>query len=189
MISTNQKLLSLPQQGSACRSAISHLKGVSKMNTKILMAALFLSVALFPNISFAHNTAAGCESNSNVSISDESNWAALCSKTLTLTDGTHDCVATASAEVANPLSLQNKYLFTIAKEKNPLTNSSFERQIELNNNSGIEDPETAAVSTVRHFHLKSGTYTFYWLARPKSDADSTATVNDYSMGIVCVDGN
>lgn len=158
---------------------------------KLFLAALLLSVvALFPHHSFASNVASGCGSNANVTISDEANWATLCSKTMNLTGGTHYCVATASAEAAAPShSVSNQYIFTIDTQSNPVTNSAYERQIELNDNDGVDDPNTGVVSTVRYFPLASGTYTFYWLARPLGADDATITVNDYSMGIVCVDGN
>ena len=65
----------------------------------------------------------------------------MCSKTFTLTDGTHNCVATASADVNNPfVGTNNSYRFTIDTVSNPVTNSAQERTIELNDNAGISDP-------------------------------------------------
>ena len=163
------------------------------MKRKILMAALMLTaVAMFSGMSFAHNTANGCASRTDVTLSDQLNWKSLCSKTISLTDGSHSCVATASAEVVNPGGghVNNFYLFTIDTDSNPLTNSYYERTVNLDDNlGGIYDPNTAVVSTVRYFNLGAGTYTFYWLARPLDEHSADTTVEDYSMGIVCTDGN
>jgi len=162
------------------------------MKRKILMAALMLTaVAMFSGMSFAHNTASGCASRNDVTLSDQQNWKSLCSKSMTLTDGTHYCVATASAEVTNPAGgqIDNYYLFTIDTESNPTTNSYWERTINLDDNPGISDPSMAVVSTTRYFNLGAGTYTFYWLGRPSDEGTADTTVEDYSMGIVCTDGN
>jgi hypothetical protein len=165
-------------------------KETTKMKRQILTATMFLfAVALLPRMSFAHNIASGCGSRNDIAVSDENNFATLCSTRLTLTDGRHQCVATASAEAANPGGVDNLYRFTIDIDSNPVTNSAFERTIELDDNSGISDPDAVVVSTVRHFNLASGTYTFYWLARPLDSSDATVTIEDYSMGVVCVDGN
>jgi hypothetical protein len=161
------------------------------MKRQILMATLLLSaIAVFSSMSFAHNTTGGCSSRTDFSITSNQNWATMCSKTLTLTDATHKCVVTAGAEVANPgTGIDNWYRFTVDTVSNPVTNSHQERTIELNQNTGVSDPNMEVVSTVREFELSPGTYTFYWLARKFNASTAAGTVSDYSMGVVCTDDN
>jgi hypothetical protein len=162
------------------------------MKRQILMAAMFLTaVVVFSNMSFAHDISAGCGSNVNSTVSDETAWKTLCSTTINLTDGSHTCVATASAEAALTTgSSDNDYLFVISNAAGgPGLDSAWERKIELSDNAGaVNDPDATVVSTVRFFSLGAGTHTFYWLARPEAAADANLTVNDYSMGVVCTDG-
>lgn len=159
------------------------------MKGKLLAATLVLSaVTLFPSLSFAHDIASGCASTNDASVTNESVFTTMCSATLSLTDGTHYCVATGSAEAQNPGGVENQYLFTLATNSNPAPGSAWERKIELDDNVGINDPSTSVVSTVRYFNLSPGTYTFYWLAKPVDGTDANLTVNDYSMGVVCTDG-
>ena len=158
---------------------------------QMLRTTLFLSaIVVFSSMSFAHNTSGGCAKTADVSITSNQNWITMCSKTFTLTDGTHNCVATASADVNNPfVGTNNSYRFTIDTVSNPVTNSAQERTIELNDNLDISDPAKEVVSTVRNFNLTSGTYTFYWLARRLNSDDEVTAVDDYSMGVTCTDGN
>ena len=159
------------------------------MKDKFVVTTLLLAaVLLFPRTSFAHNIATGCASTNDASITNESAFTTMCSATLSITDGTHYCVANGSAEAANPGGTGNQYLFTLATNSNPEPGSAWERKIELGDNPGIDDPSTSVVSTVRYFNLSPGTYTFYWLAKPVDSSDANLTVNDYSMGVVCTDG-
>ncbi len=162
------------------------------MKRQILMAALFLSaVTLLSNMSFAHDIASGCGSNTNSTVSDETKWTTLCSTTIDLTDGTHYCVATASAEAALPVgSSDNDYLFVISTAAGgPGLDTAWERKIEMSDNAGaVNDPDTTVVSTVRYMNLGAGQWTFYWLARPEAAADANLAVTDHSMGVVCTDG-
>jgi hypothetical protein len=162
-----------------------------RIKRRMLKATLFLSaIVAFSSMSFAHNTSGGCAKTADVSISSNQNWITLCSKTLTLTDGTHNCVVTASADVTNPFAgTDNLYRFTVDTLSNPVTNSAQERTIELNGNPGISDPDKEVVSTVRNFNLESGTYTFFWLARRVNANDAITSVDDNSMGVTCTDGN
>jgi hypothetical protein len=154
------------------------------------MAALLFTVALLPNKSFAHNTSAGCGSSStSITLSDENNWATLCSTTIDLTDGAHDCVATASAEVGNTVTdLHNEYRFTLATIKNPSTGLEAERVVDINQDVNSADPKEEEISTVRHFSLAAGKRTFFWLGRPLNSGADNIDVTSYSMGIVCTDG-
>jgi len=156
----------------------------------ICCLAVLVAVALIPSAALAHNIAGGCGSNANKTISNENSFATLCSATLSLTDDTHFCVATGSAEAQNPnAGTNNDYLFVLATTPNgPGFDSAWERKVELNDNPGIDDPDTAIASTVRFFQLAPGTYTFYWLARPESSDDANVVISDYSMGVVCTDG-
>jgi hypothetical protein len=162
------------------------------MKGQILMATLLLSaVAFFPRTSFAHDTASGCASTTDVIISNEAAFATLCKTTMTLTGHTHFCVATASAEAEAPGgSKNNDYLFVISTAAGgPGVGSPWERKIELNDNADpVDDPDTAVPSTVRYLTLGAGTWTFYWLAKPVDRGDAALKVADYSMGVVCVDG-
>lgn len=160
------------------------------MKGQILLATLLLSaVAFFPGTSFAHDTASGCASTTDKIISNEAAFATLCSTTMVLTGHTHFCVATASAEAVAPGGTNNDYLFVISTAAGgPGVGSAWERKIELNDNAGVDDPDTAVPSTVRYLTLGAGTWTFYWLAKPVDSGDVDLTVADYSMGVVCVDG-
>jgi hypothetical protein len=155
-----------------------------------LVTVLLSAVTLFPGTSLAHDIASGCASVANVTISNEAAFATLCKTTIVLTGHTHYCVATASAEAVAPAGVDNDYLFVISTAAGgPGANSAWERKVELNNNGGgVNDPDTAIPSTVRYITLGSGTYTFYWLAKPVDAGDANLTVADYSMGVVCVDG-
>jgi len=154
-----------------------------------LVTVLLSAVAFFPETSLAHDIASGCSSNTNVTISKEAAFATLCSATIVLTGHTHYCVATASAEALSPGGTNNDYVFVISTASGgPGGDSAWERKIELNDNPGVDDPDTAVPSTVRYLTLGSGTYTFYWLAKPVDAGDANLTVADYSMGVVCVDG-
>lgn len=151
-------------------------------------AALLFTVALMPSKSFAHNTAAGCGTNNTVTLSDENNWATLCSKTVDLTDGTHDCVMTASAELSNTVTdVHNRYRFTVATVKNPSTGLAFERVVDVTQDVNSADPIALDIGTVRHATLQAGTYTFYWLGRPFDSNADNISVTAYSMGVVCTD--
>src|SRR5207248_7720421 len=124
---------------------------------------LFLAVALFPSMSFAHNISGGCASTSNVQIPGTL-WTKLCQTTLSLTDGTHFCVTTGSADALNPgTGNTNSYLFTVDTNSAPATGTSWERTLDFNLISGIAVPSTANVSTVHYQALGAGTYTFYFL--------------------------
>lgn len=162
------------------------------MARHLFMAALLLSaVAMFSGMSYAHDISAGCASNADKTISNEAAFATLCSTTMTLTDASHTCVATASAEAVLPFgSTDNDYLFVISTAAGgPGADSAWERKIEMSDNSGtINDPDTTVVSTVRFISLSAGTYTFYWLSKPEAASDANLTVADYSMGVVCTDG-
>ena len=162
-----------------------------RIKRQMLKATFFLSATmLLSSMSLAHNTSGGCAKTADVSITSNQNWITLCSKTLTLTDGTHNCVATASADVKNPfVGVDNAYRFTVDTVSNPVTNSAQERTVELNSNTGINDPDKEVVSTVRNFNLEAGTHTFFWLARRVNSDDEVTDVDDYSMGITCTDGN
>lgn len=151
---------------------------------------LLLAVTLISGTAFAHNIAGGCSSNSNKTLSNENSFATLCSTTLSLTDDTHFCVATGSADVQNPHSgTDNDYLFVLSTTSTgPGFDSAWERKVELNDNPGVDDPDSEIASTVRFFQLSPGTYTFYWLGRPEGPGDANVTVADYSMGVVCTDG-
>jgi len=167
------------------------MKGLSTAKVHLLwVAALLFTVALLPNKSFAHNTAAGCgASTTPITLSDENNWATLCSTTIDLTDGAHDCVATASAEVGNTVSdVHNEYRFTLATIKNPSTGLEAERVVDINQDVNSADPIQEEISTVRHFSLAAGKRTFFWLARPFNSSADNIDVTSYSMGIVCTDG-
>lgn len=163
---------------------------LNQMKHPILTAMLLLSaVALLPSMSFAHNTASGCGSNSAITISDENNWATLCSKTIDLSDGSHNCVATASAQMGNSVvDIHNVYRFTLSTTKNPATGLAWERRIDVNQDVNGTDLKEQPVATARHFNLTAGSYTFYWLARPADVNADTADVTGYSMGVVCTDG-
>jgi hypothetical protein len=151
-------------------------------------AALMFTVGMLPSKSFAHNTAAGCGTNNTVSLSDENNWATLCSKTVDLTDGTHDCVVTGSAELSNTVTdTHNRYRFTVATVKNPSTGLAFERRVDVTQDANSADPIELEVSTTRHATLSAGTYTFYWLGRPFDSNADKIEVTAYSMGVVCTD--
>jgi hypothetical protein len=159
------------------------------MKGQILSTLLLSAVMLFPGTSLAHDIASGCASVANVTISNEAAFATLCRTTIVLTGHTHYCVATASAEAVAPGGTNNDYLFVISTAAGgPGANSAWERKIELNDNAGVDDPDTAVPSTVRYLTLGSGTHTFYWLAKPVDAGDANLTVADYSMGVVCVDG-
>jgi len=164
--------------------------GVSPQR-QIVMAALLLSaIVVFSNMSFATNTTVGCGATTAVNLSDENNWKTLCSATVTLSGGTHSCVATAGADVSNTVADEhNRYRFTIAKIKNPATGQTWERRIDVNQDPNSADPIEETVSTVHQFSdLPAGTYTFYWLARPYDSAADNIDVIAYSMGVVCTDG-
>lgn len=166
-------------------------RGVFAMRRPVFTAALLLSaVAALPSLSFAHNTASGCGSSASaITLSDENNWKTMCSKTIDLSDGVHDCVATASAQVQNSVSdIHNMYRFTIGTIKNPATGLAWERRMDVNQDVNSADPKEEAISTVRHFNLTAGQYTFYWLARPFDAGADNIDVIGYSLGVVCTDG-
>ena len=155
-----------------------------------LCLAVLVAVGLIPGAAFAHNVAAGCGSNANKTISNERTFATLCSTTVDLTDGTHFCVASGSADLQNPNSgTNNDYLFVLSTiPAGPGFDSAWERKFEVNDNPGVDDPDSIIASTVRFFRVDPGSYTFFWLARPESSDDADVIVSDYSMGVVCTDG-
>jgi hypothetical protein len=162
-----------------------------KMKRQILTTALLISVAtLLPSLSFAHNTASGCDDNGkSVTISNTSNWTKLCKQKISLTDGTHNCVATGSAFVENKnlVDGHNNYLFTLSTDANPKTGLPGEMKIDVTLDPNSLDPQQVAVSDVHHFNLSAGTYTFRWLARPDT-GDPAIEVTKFAMGVVCTDG-
>jgi hypothetical protein len=165
---------------------------LSKMKLQILTAALLISVAaLLPSLSFAHNTAGGCDDGkSGKTISKTSDWTNLCKKKIVLTDGTHDCVATGSAYVTNNnlVNGHNNYLFTLSTDPNPKTGQAGEMKIDVTLDPNSFDPEQVPVSAVQHFdNLSAGTYTFRWLARPDIGKPAIE-VTRFAMGVVCTDG-
>jgi hypothetical protein len=176
----------------ACDSDISHWKGVCQIKRQIPMAALLLSVvALLPNMSFAHNTAAGCDDKkSPVTLRDTGSWIKLCKKQVDLTDGTHTCIATGAAKVENTVGdTHNEYRFTLSTDNNPKgTELPGEQRIDVNQSGGV-DLAVQSVSAVQHFgNLAPGTYTFYWMARPLDSSADNIDVTRFAMGVVCTDG-
>ncbi len=157
----------------------------------ILMAMLLLAaVAILPNTSFAQNISKGCSSSgSPFTLNDSQNWQTLCSQTVTFNSGTHDCVGIGSAQMNNTvIDGHNIYRFTVSKTKNPDTDTAWERRIDVLQGDGL-DPIEVPVSTVHQFKdLTAGTYTFYWLGRKDEGAENLA-VTQWSMGLVCTDGN
>src|SRR5262249_12816351 len=142
------------------------------------------AVTLFPHMLFAHNIASGCASTSDRQITGTL-WTRLCQTTLSLTDGTHFCVTTASADALNPeTGNTNSYLFTADTTSSPSTGTSWERTLNFNLINGIAVPSTANVSTVHYQALGAGTYTFYFLAKQGVAGEPTLTVDDYSLGVV-----
>src|SRR5262245_61825622 len=127
----------------------------------LVVTLLFVAVALFPTMSFAHNISGGCASTSNVQVPGTL-WTRLCQTTLSLTDGTHYCVTTGSADAFNPgTGNTNSYLFTVDTTSAPATGTAWERSLNFNLVSGISVPSEGSVSTVHYQLLGAGTYTFY----------------------------
>jgi hypothetical protein len=162
-----------------------------KMKRQILTVALLALVGtLLPSLSYAHNTAGGCDDGGGgKTISKTSDWTKLCKKQIVLSDGNHDCVATGSAYVSNKdlVNGHNNYLFTLSTDANPKTGGAGEMKIDVTLDPNSFDPEQVAVGAVKHFNLSAGTYTFRWLARPDI-GDPPIEVTRYAMGVVCTDG-
>lgn len=163
-----------------------------KFKRQILTGALLLSVAaVLPTVSFATNISGGCDDgNGPKTIDDNNNWKALCSVTLNLSGGTHSCIATGTAYVRNTVTdVHNEYRFNISRQKSPNTDLPGEILVDVNQNDNISDLLDQPVAVVQHFDsVKSGTRTFYWLARKfSSDADDI-DAKRFSMGVVCTDG-
>lgn len=167
------------------------LKQTSIKRRILSIAMLLFAVALLPSLSFASNVSGGCDDgNSAKTIDDNNNWKTLCSVSLNLSGGTHSCIATGTAYVRNTVSdVHNEYRFSIARQKSPNTDEPGEILIDVDQNTNISDLLDQPVSVVQHFDsVKSGTRTFYWLARKfTSDADNIDAPH-YSMGVVCTDG-
>jgi hypothetical protein len=158
----------------------------------VTIALLLAAVALLSNQSFASNTSLGCDDNgAPVTIDDNDNWLILCKVTLSLSGGTHSCIATSSAYVSNTVAAgtHNEYRFNIARSKQPSTDMPGELLIDVVQNGTTLDLKDQPVSVVQHFDsVQAGTRNFYWLARKVTSDAGNIDAKHFSMGVVCTDG-
>ena len=169
---------------------------VVNRNTSVYIV-LTTVMAFIPAMSTADTRGGGELTTTNVTLDnivDESTdiWEVLESESITLTT-TSNCTVTACSDVDNnsgPGDVGNLYLFTLSRDSTaPGLNGAAERQLELSDNSSINDDNQKPICSTRLFAATSaGTHTLYWLgARVNSSAPAT-TVLDTSLTVQCFDG-
>jgi hypothetical protein len=171
------------------------MKKMMRTAASVTLSAMAL---IAPVQAFANNYVAGSSSNSDAILTDDVLWTTIRTVNVTITDaGSHGCVATASADVSTPgpAGVENQYLFVLTRNTTtPAVNTGSERQLELVDNSGVNDPNSKPVSTTLHFTgltstngtAGTGLHTFRLLGKKVQAADTNATVQDASLAVICV---
>jgi len=165
-----------------------------KPNKCVMLIAV---LAVVPATSIADTRGGGESSNTNVALNnivDESTdiWEILAAEGMVLTTASK-CTVVACSDVDNASpagDVGNLYLFTLGlDDTSPGLNTGQERQLELSDNSTINDDNQKHICSTRLFSVGTGTHTIYWLGARASSAAVSTTVLDTSMTVQCFDGS
>jgi hypothetical protein len=171
------------------------INGINK--GKLLAAALPIGLILAPQVVFAHDDVAGGASRvSSITINDALNFQNIVSRGFNLPTGTHQCVATGSAEANNPNDgkVDHRYIFGLALDQAvgqaPNPEGGSERTIEFDDTNAADDVEKVEVSSTFTFtNVPAGQHTIFWMAKKGNNQDANMTVQDASLSIICVEGS
>ncbi|MBI4673612.1 MAG: hypothetical protein HY741_18330 [Chloroflexi bacterium] len=142
----------------------------------------------------AHDAGWGDATTNNKSVDSAVNWTVLLSVPVNFT-GTrhvHHCAVTASSDVQNSDgeggASQNRYLFDMTMDNlSGANDGSSTRTVELNDSSGVDDPNVMQVGSTRMFgSVSAGAHTFRWLAKKEAAGVTNTNVLDSSMIVICV---
>ncbi|MGQ0445626.1 MAG: hypothetical protein ACT4O2_11005 [Beijerinckiaceae bacterium] len=137
----------------------------------------------------AHDFTLNVTSGTDVPINDSANWDTIRSIGFAASAHAHNCMAVASADIANPggAVANQSYIFTVRIDNsNPVTGGSAERTLELVNNPGVDDPAQHPVSVNNVFFAAAlGSHTFYFLGRKVGAAINTEAF-DGTLSVVCI---
>jgi hypothetical protein len=173
--------------------------------TALYVTVVIASLTFFSGTVLAGNFATGASRTSDVLLDVADNWTTILSASITISeadDRSHGCVVNASADVGVPVAperLENHYRFTVTwNDANPPTNGTPERTLEFYNHPNFNDLNSQPVATTRAFlgltrsngtGLTQNQHTFRVLGRKVQEGDSTATVFDASLSVICIERN
>lgn len=165
-----------------------------KRTTLAILAVLSLPIAMIsPRTAFANADSCGAVTAVNDEIISATAWDTLLSCIVNLdTDHSHHCVATACADAGgSPVTgTDNDYRFVLSTTAGgPGLDTGWERSVELNDNVGVDDPDSVPVCTTRQLLVSAGQpqVTLFWLARKVAASDANMTVFDSSLSVTCTD--
>jgi hypothetical protein len=159
----------------------------------LVMIGILLVLGLAPRQGGAHDASGGISTTVDDTVDGFfSFFHTLLAVTFDFSSYTHNhhCVATASADVANPMgfTVDNKFVFALSLDNSqPLNNHGSERTIDFDDNDTIDDTGRLEVSSTFFFaNITPGIHTIRWLAKADFfDGDEDLTVEDSSLTIVC----
>src|SRR5262245_59019474 len=132
---------------------MSRRRKAMKRTIMAVAAVVALPMAMMlPRAAYANADSCGAVTAVNDEIISDTAWATPLSCIVNLdTDHSHHCVATACADAGGPVAgTDNDYRFVISTAAGgPGLDTGWERSVELNDNVGVDDPDSAPVCTTR----------------------------------------
>lgn len=168
-------------------------------SNKLLFALLPACLALAPHAASAMDAATGARDNFNLGpegpgqiVLQQHAFTPILRKEFFL-HAPHHCTVVGSADLKHTRGGETDNRYEIGLSVDSL-NPTFDvrRMVELNDNSGVDDPNFVAVSTTAFFPIAEGTHAVFLVARrvsgpPGPSNHGIAHVADASMTVNCFD--